>query len=82
LVSIGECHYCHGVVFNFRVEQLDLYTEVSPQDIRKIRKMVSEGADLDGLLAEFEELLVEEFDYSVCEKCGLESSSPAHHVGA
>jgi Zn-finger nucleic acid-binding protein len=82
LVSIDECPYCRGIFFNFEVEQLDLNSMVSQELIRKIRKRVGEGASLDQLLEEFEELIVDEYEYGVCEKCRHEISSPKHHVGA
>jgi len=80
---IGECPHCGGVAFFFEVEQLDLYTCVSGSLIRKIRRMVSEGAQLERLLEEFpEEIIIEEWEVSICEKCGHQVSSPKHHVGA
>lgn len=82
-LHIGECPYCGGIAFYFEVEQLDLNTCVTPQLIRKIRRMVREGTQLERLLEEFpEELIVEEWKVSICEKCGYEESSPKQHVGA
>jgi hypothetical protein len=76
LESIDACDSCGGIVFNFRIEQLDLYTFIAREEILKIREMVSKGANLDQLMEEFEGIGLEEFEYSECEKCGRTWSSP------
>jgi hypothetical protein len=76
---IGDCPFCGGIVFYFDVETLNLYDSVSPELIRKIRKMVREGASLEQLLEEFpDDLIIDEFECSICEKCGYEDCWPKH----
>jgi hypothetical protein len=76
---IGDCPFCGGIVFYFDVETLNLYDSVSPALIRKIRKMVREGASLEQLLDEFpDNLIIDEFECSICEKCGHEDCWPKH----
>jgi len=76
---IGDCPFCGGIVFFFDVETLNLYDSVSPELIRKIRKMVREGASLEQLLDEFpDNLIIDEFECSICEKCGHEDCWPKH----
>ncbi|GEM_PF-3619185 len=75
LVGIDTHEGCGGIVFNFLKEQLDLSTFVGSREIRKIRKAVEEGLNLDRLM-EFEEIGLDTFQYSECEKCGSTWSSP------
>ncbi|MEM1540818.1 MAG: hypothetical protein QXJ07_05500 [Candidatus Bathyarchaeia archaeon] len=76
LVNIDTHEGCGGILFIFRIEQLDLSTFVGGREIRKIRKAVEEGLNLDRLM-EFEEIGLDTFHYSECEKCGSTWSSPA-----
>jgi len=74
---IVDCPFCGGIVFVFDVETLNLYDSVSPEMIRKIRRMVREGANLNQLLEEFpDDLIIDEFEYSICEKCRREEYWP------
>ena len=74
---IEECPFCGGIAFFFNVKTLNLYELVTPEMIRKMRRMVREGADLDQLLEEFpDDLIIEEFEVSICEKCGQEECWP------
>jgi len=72
---IIECPFCGGIAFVFKVKTLNLYERVTSGMIRKMRRMVREGADLDRLLEEFN-LIIDEFEYSICEKCGQEECWP------
>ena len=76
LTSIGECPHCGGIAFNYDIEVLILDC-LSREDRERARKMVSEGADLNEIMGEFN-MNHTEMTYWVCEKCEAADSNPKY----
>jgi len=72
---VGECPQCHGISFNFK-EKVLMFEMLSQKERRKIRKMVRDGAQLERLQEEYDDLRVEEFVSWECEQCGFSGDFP------
>lgn len=83
LTNISECDLCGGVVFSFSVKSIN-FDEITERDRTRMRAMVIEGeSELEQLRNPYCDrgadvvFYIDEGTYSICEKCGHESSYPS-----
>lgn len=74
--DLSECHFCGGVVFSSR-EQVLWFSQMNLEERKKMRERVKDGFQLEDLKREFAGVFYEdEWDSTICEKCGHKTSYP------